>query len=317
MVKKSLIAITLASILSLAACSALENMGKVPQNYTQTNLQRISNQAIIEKKYAGLGQYTVANQTFSAGKNNRFTQKIWYPQSLSQNLEQNKTYPLVIMANGSGSTFGNYEAVFAHLASWGFVVIGNDNKSSWSGASSEESLNFAITLNNSPNSPLYHKIDTHKAGIAGPSQGGVAIINAVTRFPNSYRYKAVFGASTTKHDLAEGLKWDYDISKIKVPYFAVAGTGIFDAGKPGETNGGITPLISMNTNFSKISPNVPQVMARLKNSDHGDMISKPDGYMTAWFSYWLKGDTQAKKAFFGNNAEIITNPSWQDVKVKN
>lgn len=312
MFKKSFIAIAITSVLSLTACSALENMGKVPQNYTQA-----TKKGVLEQKYTRMGPFAIASQTFGVGKNNQFNQKIWYPQNLIQNRENGKTYPLVVMANGSGSTFGNYEAVFEHLASWGFVVIGNDDKSSWSGTSSEESLNFAIALNNDPTSSLYHKINTQKLGIAGHSQGGVAVINAVTRFKNSDRYKAVFGASTTKHDLAQKLKWDYDISKIKAPYFAVAGTGVFDAGKPTETNGGITPIFSMKTNFAKISPNVPQVMARLKNADHGDMVSKADGYMTAWFNYWLKGDTEAKGAFFGNNAEILRNPSWQDVKTQN
>ena len=40
-----------------------------------------------------------------------------------------------------------------------------------------------------------------------------------------------------------------------------------------------------------------------------------DGYMTAWFMYWLQGDEEAGKAFFGENAEIKTNENWQDVTV--
>ena len=274
---------------TLSGCLAgLENLGRVPTNFTEA-----TKQGILEQKYTRMGQYTVASQVFGQGKNNQFTQKIWYPASGGTG----KTYPLVVMANGSGSTFANYEAVFAHLASWGFVVIGNDDKSSWNGTSSEESLNFAIGLNGNQNGPLYGKINTQKVGIAGHSQGGVAIINAATLYPISDRYKAIFGASTTKHDLAKNLKWDYDVSKIKAPYFAVSGTGIFDAGKPTETNGGIAPLISMRTNFANIPPDVPQVLARLNKADHGDMVSKPNGYMTAWFIYWLKGDTEAGKAF--------------------
>ena len=58
-----------------------------------------------------------------------------------------------------------------------------------------------------------------------------------------------------------------------------------------------------------------KVIARRVNADHGDMLRSADGYMTAWFMYWLKGDTAAGNAFFGMNAEILTNSNWQDIKV--
>jgi len=53
-------------------------------------------------------------------------------------------------------------------------------------------------------------------------------------------------------------------------------------------------------------------MARRVNTDHSDMLRNAGGYMTAWFMYWLKGDTQAGHAFLGDNAEILTNVNWQD-----
>ena len=43
------------------------------------------------------------------------------------------------------------------------------------------------------------------------------------------------------------------------------------------------------------------------------MLYYGDGYVTAWFMYWLKGDTEAGKAFWGDNAEILSNANWQDV----
>ena len=36
--------------------------------------------------------------------------------------------------------------------------------------------------------------------------------------------------------------------------------------------------------------------------------------MTAWFMYWLQNDTEAGKAFFGENAEINSNSLYQDVQ---
>ena len=45
------------------------------------------------------------------------------------------------------------------------------------------------------------------------------------------------------------------------------------------------------------------------------MLRYADGYMTAWFMYYLRGDTEAGQAFFGENAEILFNENWQDIKI--
>lgn len=39
--------------------------------------------------------------------------------------------------------------------------------------------------------------------------------------------------------------------------------------------------------------------------------------MTAWFRYTLMGDAEAGRVFAGKDAEILTNPSWTDVQMKN
>ncbi len=113
------------------------------------------------------------------------------------------------------------------------------------------------------------------------------------------------------------MDWSYDVSKINIPYFMVAGTGHFDAGTAQDitaTQGqGICPLWSLNKNYENIPDTVNKIMARRVDTDHGDMLRHADGYMTAWFMYWLKGDTKAGDAFFGDNAEILTNTNWQDV----
>ena len=38
--------------------------------------------------------------------------------------------------------------------------------------------------------------------------------------------------------------------------------------------------------------------------------------VTAWFMYWLQGDTAAGKAFIGSQAELLTNNRWQDVSLR-
>ena len=47
------------------------------------------------------------------------------------------------------------------------------------------------------------------------------------------------------------------------------------------------------------------------------MGGEGDPYMTAWFEYWLKNDQEAGKVFLGEDAELLKNDRWQDVRIKN
>ena len=311
--KKGLIGVMLVTGIVAVGCTAigkkLEQVFAIQPNYytqTQTNYP-------IERQYTGLGQYAVQSQVFPSNDARFKTYKIWYPANIAQST---KPFPVIVSANGSGSAYQKYEPVLERLASWGFVVIGNDDGTSWSGLSSSQSLAKLDELNADKNSIFYKKLDTHNAGITGHSQGGVGAINGATEFANSHQFKSVYTASTTKLPLAQGLKWDYHINKITVPYFATAGMGGVDAGNGKDKNSGITPLWSMQENAGQINSKKLTVMARRKDADHGQMLYIGDGYMTAWFLYTLLNDTNAGKAFVGANPEIKHNQLWQDVQVK-
>lgn len=268
----------------------------------------------IEKKYTAMGPMEVSSAEYDAGEETFKKYEVWYPTEMT---EKKEAYPLVIMVNGTGTKASAYKEVFRHLASWGFIVAGNEDEMSWSGDSSAKTLNFLLSQNEQADSIFCGHIDTENIGIAGHSQGGVGTINAVTNQDNGSSYKAMWTASATHIVLSTALGWPYDVSKVQIPYMMVAGTGKADGGDgiEGSNNVGIAPLFSLQENFDAISDDVPKVMAREKDKDHGDMLRYADGYMTAWFLYYLKGETNAGKAFFGDDAEILTNPNWQDVKV--
>lgn len=282
---------------------------EVKENY----FERIVTDKPLEQKYTGKGSYAVSTAVYSTDNTKIGYFKVWYPSELEST---GNIYPLVVMANGTGVKSSKYEAVFEHLASWGFIVIGNEDENSWDGTSSAESLDIMIKMNDDSKSIFYHKVDLENIGVAGHSQGGVGAINAVTAQENGSRYKAVYTASATHSELAQGLKWSYDVSKINIPYFMTAGTLKIDAGDgiEGSSNVGIAPLFSLRENYSAISSNITKIMARRVNTDHGDMLPLADGYMTAWFMYWLNGDEEAGNVFFGDNAEILTNANWQDIE---
>lgn len=279
----------------------------------------------IEKKYTALGSHDVSSVEYSAGNDVWKKYEIWYPTEMK---DSGKTYPLVIMANGTGYTVQKYKEVLDHLASWGFIVAGNEDENSRTGESTAATLDYMLMLNKDPSSPFYGKIDTDHIGVGGHSQGGVGAMNAVTEQENGNLYKAIWAASTTSMYHAKGLNesgggWDCYPAKINIPILMVAGTGFMDAGNldhytetlaEGEAQG-ICPLWWLEECYEEVSDNIPKVMARLVGKDHGDLARYADGYMTAWFMYWLCGDEEAGNAFFGDGAELLSNENWQDVKV--
>ena len=278
----------------------------------------------IETKYTALGSYDVSYAEFNADGKVWEKYEVWYPSEM----QEETTYPFVIMANGTGIKASKYKEVFKRLASWGFVVAGNEDENSRTGESSAATLDFILNLNENKNSDFYGKIDTENIGVAGHSQGGVGSINAVTEQSNGNRYKAIWTASTTSRYHADELNknaggWNCNLSNVHIPIFMVAGTKDIDAGNMSEYSEtlpegkaqGICPLWWLNECYDAISDDVDKVIARRTGKDHGDMLRSADGYMTAWFMYYLKGDSEAGKAFFGKNAEMLSNENWQDIKI--
>ncbi|MDG0053393.1 alpha/beta hydrolase [Paenibacillus sp. P2(2022)] len=143
-------------------------------------------------------------------------------------------------------------------------------------------------------------------GITGHSQGGIGVINAITDQKHSDIYKAAVMLSSAKTVMSEALQWTSDPTLIKAPTMIIGSTG--------NTDEQIAPLESLQKLYNDIPNNVTKVMARRNDADHGQMLYYADGYVTAWFMYYLNGDTEAGNAFFGDNAEILSNANFQDIK---
>ena len=81
-----------------------------------------------------------------------------------------------------------------------------------------------------------------------------------------------------------------------------------------ETFGGVCPLEALKDIYNTMSQDTTKIRARIKGAEHEDMLTLTDGYMTAWFLYYLQGDEEAGTVFFGDNAEILKNANWQHVQ---
>lgn len=294
-------------VLIAAALVWLSSQPAVPDNYTQ----KVNTGGEIESRYLQNGAYEVsykeATVMQSFGK-----YEIWYPKDIESS---DTRYPVVVISNGTGVKASKYPAVMEHLASWGFVVMATEEEYSWNAFGTEMCLRFAIKMNEQEqvhdweSNPFLDKLDMEHIGVFGHSQGGVGVINAATNIEHASMIKAVFAASPTQPELASALEWDYDAGKLTVPTFLMAATGKTDS----ET---ICPLAGLQKIYDSIPESTPKVMCRRNDGDHGNMLYYGDGYMTAWFMYWLHGDTDAGAAFFHENAEILFNANWQDINME-
>lgn len=276
----------------------------VPHDYTES----IKTGGDIEKKYAAKGDCRV--ESFSVGSLSSLkSYKIWYPADMVGKM------PVVIFCNGTGVKVSKYTAVLEHLASWGFIAIGTEEEHSWYGFSAEmcvrllEKLNGQEQLDDGSPNPLFGKVDMDNIGISGHSQGGVAVFNAVTNMPHADCYKCAFAASPTNKELAQALMWDYDASGIDIPILLVSSTGQTDEGM-------VVSGSQLADIYEDITAAPYKAMLRRKNADHGDMLYFADGYMTAFFVWQLKGDTEAGKAFCGDSAEILGNELYQNQRIE-
>lgn len=281
----------------------------VPKDYAE----KVKSGGELEAYYLQSGTYEVSYKEVkvmqSFGK-----YEIWYPKDI-ENADTDAKYPVVIISNGTGVKASKYPSVMEHLASWGFVVMATEEEYSWNAFGTEMCLRFAIKMNEEKqvhdweSNPFLGKLDMHNIGVFGHSQGGVGVVNAATNIEHASMINAVFAASPTQPELATALEWDYDAGKLTVPTFLMAATGKTDS----ET---ICPLTGLQKIYDSIPESIPKIMCRRSDGDHGNMLYYGDGYMTAWFMYWLKDDAKAGTAFFGENAEILSNEYWQDVNIE-
>ena len=268
----------------------------VPEKY----IAEVTTGGDVEEKYMAAGSYEIGYFEADYAENADIKKiEIWYPKELETSGEK---YPVVVFVNGTGVAASRYKPVFEHLASWGFIAIGNEDPSTWEGKKADATLSWLLAANEDETSIFYHRVDTNNVGITGHSQGGVGVFHAINETEHKELYKCAVSLSPTQEDMAEALKMPYDSSKTAIPVMILAGA-------PND----VISLEGLNDMVKKISAGV--VAARRSNTDHGQMLYSGDGYVTAWFMWQLQGDETAAAAFLGENAEILHNANWQDVMI--
>lgn len=274
----------------------------VPKNYQS----KVQTGGEIEKKYMANGSYEVSTlENAVLQEFGKFI--IYYPKELET---ENIKYPVIVLCNGSGTPISKYFIVAKHLASWGFIVIGTEEKYSWNALSAEVSIRYLERLNDNKKientkSIFYQKIDFDNVGIVGHSQGGVGVINALTDTTHKNIYKAAVSLSPTNKELAHNLFWDYDASLIKTPIMLISGAGGGDDW--------VVTLDQLKEIYNDITST--KIMFRKKDTPHNELLYSANGYVVAWFMYYLKNDEEAGNFFIGTTPEILNNNLYQDQQI--
>ncbi len=312
--KTVLILAVILLVLGVAAFYNIKSMmpsGDGNNDIVEGYYKKFQSDAPLEMKYSQLGSFETAYTEFHSDNATIGKVRVWYPKELENG---KKAWPMIMVVNASGTPAAAYEPFFPRLASWGFIVVGNEDGQTGNGETASLTLDFM--LNMPAGSVLSGKIDYDSMGIIGYSQGGAGAICAVTNYENGARYRAMFTGSAAYPTLAKNMGWEYDVSKVTIPYFMAAGTGKSDdsGNDPEKEFGGVSPLSAQIANYNSISGEVQKVRARAVGAEHEQMLMRSDGYMTAWMLYQLTGNEEAGTVFLGENAEILTNKNWQDVE---
>lgn len=266
----------------------------------------------LEARYAQPGPHVVAYAEIASDDASIQRIRLWFPEELA---ESGATFPLVVVVNASATPASKYEPVFEHLASWGFIVVGNEDPQAGSGVTTAATLDAVLSMDAS--CPAYGHLDEDRIGIVGYSQGGAGALAAATQYENGSRYRAIFTGSAAYPVLSDNMGWHYDTSQLGIPYFMVAGTGASDdtgVEDSSEEFGGVAPLSSLVEAYDSMPEGVPRVRARAVGAEHEEMLVRADPYMTAWMLWRLCDDAEAVQVFMGGGVEILHNPGWQDVE---
>lgn len=248
-----------------------------------------------EKVYAAAGPHAAAQ--LEAGDQ---LYRIHYPADLSGNR------PVVAWGNGTGAQPKNYEGLFNHLASWGFVVIDSYSKNTGTGAEILASAEYLIAENNNPSSIFYAKIDVNRIGAIGHSQGAAGVLNAHTDYAGGSIFKTVVPIALPSPNLTNP-EHKYNTGDVTGSLFLLSGTN----------DALISPKKSNRQAFDDASDNLPAAMAMAVGAGHNAILNdggKHRGYLTAWLLYRLTGSTDAREAFVN---EITTNDTWTEVRTQN
>jgi hypothetical protein len=249
-----------------------------------TAISTISTLAQTSGTYSNTGSYSVATTSASG-----YT--IYYPKNIAT---ANTKFPVITWGNGTFASTFLYGSLLQHLASHGFIVIATDSTMNQSGSDMLAAVTYIIKQNSTSGSTFYNAVDVDEVGATGHSQGGGGAINC----GSDSRIKCVAAIAPSPGD----------VTKMQYPLFLIAGSSDWI----------IIPALLVQPLYD--ASDVPTIYGTLVGVDHFAPVLNPSkykGYLTAWFSAFLKNDSTAMAYFDGSNYGLKSDSEWTNVQRKN
>ena len=117
--------------------------GDGDNDITEGYYKRFRSDAPLEMKYAQPGSYEIGYTEFVSDNASIGKVRVWYPQELAGS---DKSWPMILVVNASGTPASSYEPFFPRLASWGFVVVGNEDGQTGNGKTASITLDCMLNL---------------------------------------------------------------------------------------------------------------------------------------------------------------------------
>lgn len=238
------------------------------------------------------------------------THTIFRPEEMSP-FGENQKLPVIAWGNGAcANSPWEHVNFLSEVASHGFLVIAlgpmpqEGQQGGGRSAPSQllDAVDWAITQNNDPSSPLYNKIAITKIAVSGMSCGGLQTLEVAP---------------------------DPRVTTAVICNSGIIGNGGGMPGMPALTKdhlnrlhtptlyllGGETDIAYKNgmDDFKRIN-HVPVFVANM-DVGHGGTYRQPHGgefavVATAWYKWQLKGDQEAGNLFTGNPCKLSQSAIW-------
>lgn len=214
-----------------------------------------------------------------------------YPENFNARMK----LPVIVWSNGTYVPPKSYEDIFRLLAGEGYIIVASTDSLLYDGSVVTGAIDYIITQNENPESPLYTRVDASRIGAAGHSLGGRSSINAAV---NDERIGVVASIA--------GSNIEAERVELKTPALFFAG----------ENDTVIAPQLWVEPMYDACAG--PAVYVSLKNANHGSCYTDSElyaYYISNWFYTWLYEDQELKEIFVPNG-NLANDTRFTDYKCK-
>jgi len=212
---------------------------------------------------------------------------VFYPGDMPEG----EKFPLLTWGNGTCAMPEGYGSLLRYVASYGYIVVAANSRYVGDGTAQRHAIDFMFAQNEDPNSKYYQRIDTTKVGAFGHSQGSMGTV-----------------AASSDERISTVILFNGG-SQANKPYLAISGER--DIGDTGTTTNLSNPVDAAQLAAAYLYyhhvPMTVDMQPTGGSAGHLTLMMEPERVVepaVAWFDMMLKGDSDAKKMFIGDDCTL-------------